>query len=78
MNRNADKIYNYRLLISQEANVPGGPKNYIVDGKMTGGFAMAAYPVSYCTVDDEGHAMTAYDPDATSQSTNKAIVAAQK
>jgi hypothetical protein len=39
--------YIYRLLTSQGANAPGGAKNYIVDGKMTGGFALVAYPVSY-------------------------------
>jgi len=39
--------YIYRMLTSQGANAPGGAKNYIVDGKMTGGFALVAYPVSY-------------------------------
>jgi len=39
--------YVYRLLTSQGANAPGGARNYIVDGKMTGGFALVAYPVSY-------------------------------
>ncbi len=39
--------YIYRLLTSQGANAPGGAKSYIVDGKMTGGFALVAYPVSY-------------------------------
>jgi hypothetical protein len=39
--------YIYRLLTSQGANAPGGARNYIVDGKMTGGFALVAYPVSY-------------------------------
>jgi Protein of unknown function (DUF2950) len=39
--------YVYRLLTSQGANGPGGAKNYIVDGKMTGGFALIAYPVNY-------------------------------
>jgi hypothetical protein len=39
--------YIYRLLTSQGTNVPGGAKSYIVDGKMTGGFALVAYPVSY-------------------------------
>jgi hypothetical protein len=39
--------YVYRLLTSQGANAPGGAQNYIVDGKMTGGFALVAYPVSY-------------------------------
>ena len=39
--------YIYRILTSQGVNAPGGAKNYIVDGKMTGGFALVAYPVSY-------------------------------
>jgi hypothetical protein len=39
--------YIYRMLTSQGANAPGGARNYIVDGKMTGGFALIAYPVSY-------------------------------
>jgi hypothetical protein len=37
----------YRLLTSQGANAPGGAKSYIVAGKMTGGFALVAYPDSY-------------------------------
>ena len=39
--------YIYRILTSQGANAPGGARNYIVDGKMTGGFALVAYPISY-------------------------------
>ena len=39
--------YVYRMLTSQGANAPGGARSYIVDGKMTGGFAVVAYPVSY-------------------------------
>ena len=39
--------YVYRMLTSQGANAPGGARNYIVDGRMTGGFALVAYPVSY-------------------------------
>ena len=39
--------YLYRLLTSQGAGAPGGVRNYIVDGKMTGGFALVAYPASY-------------------------------
>ena len=39
--------YLYRLLTSQGADAPGGARSYIVDGKMTGGFAIVAYPVSY-------------------------------
>ena len=39
--------YIYRLLTSQGADAPGGAKSYVVDGKMTGGFALVAYPVTY-------------------------------
>ncbi len=39
--------YIYRLLTSQGPSVPGGVRNYIVDGKMTGGFGLLAYPVTY-------------------------------
>jgi hypothetical protein len=39
--------YIYRILTAQGANAPGGARSYIVDGKMTGGFAVVAYPVSY-------------------------------
>jgi hypothetical protein len=39
--------YFYRLLTSQGANAPSGAKSYIVAGKMTGGFAVVAYPASY-------------------------------
>ena len=39
--------YYYRILTGQGANVPGGAKSYIVDGKMTGGFAFLAYPAEY-------------------------------
>ncbi|HVB55159.1 MAG TPA: DUF2950 domain-containing protein [Candidatus Acidoferrales bacterium] len=39
--------YVYRILTSQGTNAPGGASNYVVDGKMTRGFALVAYPVSY-------------------------------
>jgi hypothetical protein len=39
--------YYYRLLKAQGANAKGGAKSYIVDGKMTGGFAFVAYPADY-------------------------------
>ena len=39
--------YFYRVLSSQGKNAPGGAKNYIVDGKMTGGFAFLAWPAEY-------------------------------
>ncbi|HTY53667.1 MAG TPA: DUF2950 domain-containing protein [Candidatus Binataceae bacterium] len=39
--------YFYKLLSAQGANAPGGAKDYIQNGKMTGGFAVIAYPVDY-------------------------------
>jgi hypothetical protein len=39
--------YVYRLLSSQGPDAPGGTRSYIVDGRMSGGFALVAYPVSY-------------------------------
>jgi Protein of unknown function (DUF2950) len=39
--------YFYRILMAQGADAPGGPKSYIVDGKMTGGYAFVAYPAEY-------------------------------
>jgi hypothetical protein len=39
--------YIYRLLTRQGAAAQGGAQNYILDGKMTGGFALVAYPVRY-------------------------------
>jgi len=39
--------YYYRVLTRQGKNGPGGSKNYIVGGKMTGGFAFVAYPAEY-------------------------------
>ena len=39
--------YYFRILTSQGSNAPGGAKNYIVNGKMTLGFAFVAYPAEY-------------------------------
>jgi hypothetical protein len=39
--------YMFRILTSQGGHAPGGAKNYIVDGKMSAGFAFVAYPVEY-------------------------------
>ncbi len=39
--------YYYRMLTGQGKNAPGGTKSYIVNGKMTGGFAFVAYPAEY-------------------------------
>jgi hypothetical protein len=39
--------YMFRILTSQGPHAPGGAKNYVVGGKMTGGFAFVAYPAEY-------------------------------
>jgi hypothetical protein len=39
--------YFYRILSGQGAGAPGGKKSYVVDGAMTGGFAILAYPAVY-------------------------------
>ena len=39
--------YYFAMLDKQGSNAQGGAKNYIVDGKMTGGFAVVAYPAQY-------------------------------
>lgn len=39
--------YYYRMLTQQGASAPGGVKSYIVNGKMTTGFAFVAYPAEY-------------------------------
>ncbi|HUA58074.1 MAG TPA: DUF2950 domain-containing protein [Verrucomicrobiae bacterium] len=39
--------YYFHVLTSQGKNSPGGPKIYILRGKMTGGFAFVAYPAEY-------------------------------
>jgi hypothetical protein len=39
--------YYYRILTQQGPNAPGGALNYVVKGKMMGGFALVAYPAEY-------------------------------
>jgi len=39
--------YYYKVLTGQGRNAPGGAKQYVVDGKMTNGFAFLAYPAEY-------------------------------
>jgi hypothetical protein len=39
--------YMFRILTSQGRHAPGGAKDFVVDGKMTAGFAFVAYPVEY-------------------------------
>jgi len=39
--------YYYHILTRQGKNGPGGAKDYLVNGKMSGGFAFVAYPAEY-------------------------------
>ena len=39
--------YFYRIFTKQGSAAHGGAKDYVVDGKMTGGFAFVAYPEKY-------------------------------
>jgi hypothetical protein len=39
--------YVYRLLTAQGPAAPGGARNYLKDGQLSGGFAVVAYPVEY-------------------------------
>jgi hypothetical protein len=39
--------YFYRILTKQGADAKGGAKDYVVNGKMTGGFSFIAYPEKY-------------------------------
>jgi Protein of unknown function (DUF2950) len=39
--------YMFRILTSQGRHAPGGAKKYVVDGKMSAGFAFVAYPAEY-------------------------------
>jgi len=39
--------YYYKILTKQGAHAPGGAANYVVNGKMIGGFGLVAYPAEY-------------------------------
>jgi Protein of unknown function (DUF2950) len=39
--------YYYKILTTQGRHAPGGAADYIVNGKMIGGFALVAYPAEY-------------------------------
>lgn len=39
--------YLYRILKAQGPHTRGGAKDYVLDGRMTGGFAFVAYPAEY-------------------------------
>jgi Protein of unknown function (DUF2950) len=39
--------YYFRVLTDQGPHAPGGARHYLVNGKMTGGFAFVAFPAEY-------------------------------
>ena len=39
--------YHYRMLTAQGASATGGAYDYVLDGKLFGGFAVLAYPAAY-------------------------------
>ena len=39
--------YYFRILTAQGAAAPGGAKSYVVNGDMTGGYALVAWPAEY-------------------------------
>jgi hypothetical protein len=39
--------YFFRMLMAQGPSAPGGAKSYLANGKMTGGFAILAFPAEY-------------------------------
>ena len=39
--------YYYKILKAQGENAPGGAYDYVINGKMIGGFALVAYPAEY-------------------------------
>jgi hypothetical protein len=39
--------YYFRILTAQGPSAPGGAKDYMVNGEMTGGFALVAWPAQY-------------------------------
>jgi Protein of unknown function (DUF2950) len=41
--------YLFRILFSQGAEAPGGAKKYVQNGRMTGGFALIAWPANYAS-----------------------------
>ena len=39
--------YYFRILTAQGPDAPGGARDYVVDGKLSGGFALVAWPAQY-------------------------------
>ena len=59
--------YYFRILTRQGPNAPGGEMDYVVNGKMIGGFALIAYPAEYgnsgVMTFEVNHAGTVYQKD---------------
>jgi hypothetical protein len=47
--RDGYRGYHYRILTAQGTHATGGPKNYVMDGEMTKGCALVAWPARYGT-----------------------------
>lgn len=54
--------YLFRILEAQGPNAPGGARAYVVDGRMSGGFALIAWPARY---DSTGVMTFLVGPDGT-------------
>ena len=39
--------YLFKILTAQGPHAPEGARSYVADGRMTGGFALVAYPVAH-------------------------------
>lgn len=39
--------YHFRILTAQGGNAPGGARNYLMDGRLLGGFGLIAWPTEY-------------------------------
>src|ERR1700752_5212234 len=63
--------YYFRILKGQGSDAPGGTFNYVVKGKMIGGFALIAYPAEYgnsgVMTFMVNHAGTVYEKDLGSR-----------
>ena len=65
--------YYFRILTAQGAHAPGGAKSYIVNGNMSGGYALIAWPAQYdasgvmtFVVDNTGAIQKDLGPDTAS------------
>jgi hypothetical protein len=73
--------YYFQILTKQGDKAQGGAKDYIVDGKMIGGFAILAYPAAYRNsgimtfiIDKDG---TVYQKDLGEKTTDVAVAMAE-